>query len=238
MHAVGSPIVRKEDARLLTGQGCYIADLQFKNMSHGVVVRSTHAHAHILKVDIEQAAAMPGILLVLAATDPAVAKLGGIPWELRPPVPADAEGSNDKRLDLALQRILARDVVRYVGEPVAFVVGESLAAAQAAAEVVGVDYEALPSVTAPDEAVADGAPILWPEFPNNVYFPFERGDRATVDAAFAGASHVTEVELRNNRLAANPMEPRGCVGIFGNRQTSSAQARYRARRPSYPGRPD
>ena len=129
-------------------------------------------------------------------------------------MPADAEGANDKRLDLALQRILARDVVRYVGEPVAFVVGESLAVAQAAAEVVGVDYEALPSVTAPDEAVADGAPILWPEFPNNVYFPFERGDRAAVDAAFAGASHVTEVELRNNRLAANPMEPRGCVGIF------------------------
>jgi carbon-monoxide dehydrogenase large subunit len=214
MHAVGSPIVRKEDARLLTGRGCYIADLQFEEMAHGAVVRSTHAHARILKVDIEEAAAMPGILLVLTATDPAIAKLGGIPWELRPPVPVDAEGSNDKRLDLALQRILARDVARYVGEPIAFVVGESLAAAQAAAEVVGVHYEALASVTAPDEAVADGAPILWPEFPNNVYFPFERGDRPAVDAAFAVASHVTEVELRNNRLAANPMEPRGCIGIF------------------------
>ena len=117
-----------------------------------------------LKVDIEQAAAMPGILLVLAATDPAVAKLGGIPWECGRrcrPMPR----VNDKRLDLALQQILARDVVRYVGEPVAFVVGESLAAAQAAAEVVSIGYEALPSVTAPDEAVADGAPILWPEFP-------------------------------------------------------------------------
>jgi len=214
MHAVGSPIVRKEDARLLTGRGCYIADLQFEDMTHGVVVRSTHAHARILNVDVEEATAMPGILLVLTSTDPAIAKLGGIPWELRPPVPADAEGTNDQRLGMALQRILARDVVRYVGEPIAFVVGESLAAAEAAAELIDVEYEALPSVTAPDEAVADGAPILWPEFANNVYFPFEKGDRTAVDAAFAKAKHVTEVKLRNNRLAASPMEPRGCISIF------------------------
>ncbi len=153
-------------------------------------------------------------MLVLTAADPAIACLGGIPWELRPPVPADPEGINDKRLDLASQRILARDVVRYVGEPIAFVVGKNLQAAMAAAELVRVDYEALPSVTAADEAVADGAPVLWPEFPNNVYFPFERGDRAAVDAAFACASHITEIELRNNRLAADPMEPRGCIGIF------------------------
>ena len=214
MQAIGSPIVRKEDARLLTGHGCYIADLQFDGMAHAVVVRSSHAHARILEIDSTDAAAMPGVLLILTAKDPTIAELGGIPWELRPPVPADAEGENDKRLDLALQRILARDVVRYVGEPVAFVVAENLAAAQAASEAVRVDYEMLPSVTAPDDAVADGAPILWPEFPNNTYFPFERGDRAAVAATFAKASHVTEIVLRNNRLAANPMEPRGCIAIF------------------------
>jgi len=214
MNAVGSSIIRKEDARLLTGHGCYIADLQFDGMAHGVVVRSTHAHARIMAIDSSDAAAMPGVLLVLTAADPAIARLGGIPWELRPPVLADPKGENDKRLDLALQRILAREVVRYVGEPIAFVVGESLALAQTAAEAVRVEYDALPSVTAPDEAVTDEAPLLWPEFPNNVYFPFERGDRTIVDAAFAGASHVTEIELRNNRLAANPMEPRGCLAIF------------------------
>ena len=212
--AIGRPIVRKEDARLLTGRGNYIADLQLDGMAFGVAVRSPHAHARIRSIDIGKCNAMPGVLMVLTSADPVIARTGGIPWELRPPVPKDEDGKADAILELALQPILARDVVRYVGEPVAFVVGATVEAATAAAELVAIDYEPLPSVTAPEAAVAEGAPWLWRQIPHNVYFPFEKGDRAAVEAAFAEAHHVSRVVLRNNRVAANPIEPRGCAAQF------------------------
>lgn len=212
--AIGSPIVRKEDARLLTGRGNYIADLQLEGMAFGVVVRSPHAHARIRSIDVARCEAMPDVLLVLTSNDPRIAQTGGIPWELRPPVRKDADGKTDAILELALQPVLARDVARYVGEPIVFIVAETIEAATAAAELVEIDYETLPSVTAPEAAIAEGAPCLWPQIPNNVYFPFEKGDRAAVDAAFAKAHRVSRIVLRNNRLAANPIEPRGCIGSF------------------------
>src|SRR5476649_2153007 len=142
---IGSSIVRKEDARLFTGQGNYIADLHLEGMVYGVVVRSPHAHARIRSIDVSKCRAAPGTLLVLTPTDAIVARTGDIPWELRPPVPPDPTGAFDAILELALQPILARDVVRYVGEPVVFVVGETLEAATAATELVEIDYDILPS---------------------------------------------------------------------------------------------
>jgi carbon-monoxide dehydrogenase large subunit len=210
---LGSDLPRKEDARLVSGRGCYVADLRLEGMVHGAVVRSPHAHARIRGIDAAGAMAMPGVLLVLSAQDARIAALGPIPWELRPP--AHAAGAEvDARLETGLQPILARDVARYLGEPVAFVVADTPHAAADAAERVVVDYETLPAVTSPDGAVRAAAPCLHAAFPGNVYFTFDKGDRAAADAAFAGAHHVAELELRNNRLAANPMEPRGCIAEF------------------------
>ncbi len=211
---IGAALIRKEDARLVSGAGCYVDDRQFADMAYGVMIRSPHAHARIRSIDSTAARAAPGTLLVLTSDDPMIAQLGRIPWELPPPLPADASEEVKARLELGLQPILARGVVRYVGEPVAFVVGETLNAAADAAERFRVDYDDLPSVTAPERAVTPDAPLLHPEFKDNVYFTFEKGDSAAVETAFAGAHHVTQMELRNNRLAANPIEPRGCIGDF------------------------
>ncbi len=211
--SIGSDVLRKEDTRLVSGHGRYVADLRLEGMVYGAVVRSPHAHARILGVDVVGAMAMPGVLLVLSAQDAQIAGLGRIPWELRPPAKATGPEA-DARLETGLQPILANDVARYLGEPVAFVVADTPHAAADAAERLVVDYEILPSVTSPDGAVAAAAPRLHPEFSDNVYFTFDKGDRAAADAAFAAAHHVTELELRNNRLAANPMEPRGCIAEF------------------------
>ena len=183
-------------------------------MAYAAVVRSPHAHARITAIDASEVNGVSGALLVLTAQDPQIAGLGRIPWELRPPLPKDADSAAEARLAAGLQPILVRDVVRYVGEPVAFVVAETAAAAADAAECVHIDYEILASVTTPDGAVKVDAPLLNPVFTDNVYFTFEKGDRGATDNAFAGAHHVTELELRNNRLLANPIEPRGCVGAF------------------------
>ncbi len=195
---------RKEDLRLLTGRGRYVADRVLPGEAHAVVVRSPHAHARILRIDTSAAAAAPGVLAIIAADDPDILALGPIPWELPPPV-ADI---TDERLRRPLQPVMARDVARYLGEPVAFVVAETLHRAMDAAELVDIDYQPLASVTAPDKAAVPGAPALWPEFPDNVYFRFQKGDAPAVASAFAEAAHVVEMTLTNNRVAASPLEPR------------------------------
>ena len=144
--------------------------------------------------------------------------LGGIPWEVRPPVP---KGVDEKTLPpmgspevAAPQQVIARDVVRYVGEIVAMVVAETVHAARDAAERVVVDYEPLPFVVATDASAAQDAPQVWPDRPGNVCFSFRKGDAAAVDAAFAKAHHVTRLDLVNTRLAANPIETRGYIGAY------------------------
>jgi carbon-monoxide dehydrogenase large subunit len=215
IHApLGASLGRKEDARLVTGHGRYVADIALEGMVYGAVVRSPHAHARIRSIEFARAMTVPGALLVLTPDDPQMVRLGRIPWEMAPPLPKSAGTAAEAKLQLGLQPILARETTRYVGEPVAFVVARTPDAAADAAELVHVDYDELPSVTSPYRAVAADAPQLHSEFPDNVYFTFEKGDRAAVEAAFARAHHVTELELRNNRLAANPIEPRGCIGSF------------------------
>ena len=196
---------RREDVRLLTGRGRYVADWNPPGLAHGIVIRSPVAHAHITGIDTSAAVLAPGVIAVLGADDPEIAALGLIPWELPPP-------NADERANVPLQPVLARGTARYLGEPLAFVVADTVAQAQDAAELVDIGYETLLSVTAPDTAAADGAPLLWPGYPGNVYFRFHKGDGEAVDKAFAEAGHMVKISVVNNRLAANPMEPRVYTG--------------------------
>jgi carbon-monoxide dehydrogenase large subunit len=210
---VGRSVRRVEDHRLLTGTGRFVEDVAPDGSAHLVVVRSPHPAARIVAIDTESARRMPGVLGVWTGADLAAEGLGGIPWEVRPP---------DAPRDLPLgdpaiappQPVLAHEVVRYVGEPVAVVVAETHALAEDAAEQLVIDYAALPMVVGAHEAVKPGAPQVWQRFPGNLCFSTAMGDRARADAAFARAAHVTRFATDIPRLVQNPMETRGYVGSF------------------------
>jgi carbon-monoxide dehydrogenase large subunit len=210
---VGRSVRRVEDHRLLTGTGCFVEDVVPDGLAHLVVVRSPHPAARIVTIDPGSARGMPGVLGVWAGADLAAEGLGGIPWEVRPPdAPPDLPPG-----DPAIappQPVLAHEVVRYVGEPVAVVVAETLAQAEDAAERLAIDYAALPSVVGAHAAAAPGAALVWPRFPGNLCFRTAMGDAARADAAFARAAHVTRFATDIPRLVQNPMETRGYVGSY------------------------
>ena len=205
---IGQGVPRWEDPRLLRGGGLYSDDLNLPGQAHGCVLRSPHAHAEIRSIDTAAAAAAPGVLAVYTHEDVEAAGLGSIPCA----VPRNkADGSpmfTPPNLPLRKGR------VRMVGDYVAFVVAETPDAARDAAELIAVDYAPLPSVTATADALADGAPAVWPEAPDNVCFVFEQGDREAVEDAFAKADHVTRLDFVVSRVAVAPMEPRACIGEF------------------------
>jgi carbon-monoxide dehydrogenase large subunit len=205
---IGQPVPRTEDPRLLTGRGRYADDVTLPNQAYGVVVRSPHAHARIRKVDASKARAAPGVLLVLTGEDVVRDGLGGLHAEA---MPEDMGGPKSHR---PLHPVLVADKVRHVGDRVAFVVAETLAEARDAAELVSVDYEPLPSVTALEDALKPGAPKVWDDAQSNLCFPLMFGDQKAVDEAFAKAKSVHKVALRNNRVSANPMEPRAVVAAY------------------------
>ena len=200
---IGQPVRRVEDPRLVTGAGRYSDDINLPNQVHGFVLRSPHAHARIRGIDTSAAKAAPGVLAVLTG-----AELGsaGIPCMI--PL-KNRDGSS--RAD-PLHPILCKDEVNYVGDNVAFVVAESRAQAQDAAELIEVDYDVLPAVADTAKAM-DAGPAAGP--PRGAAQPrlrlaLRRRGRRT-DAAFAKAAHVTKLELVNNRVVCNAMEPRACV---------------------------
>ncbi|MDE0382465.1 MAG: xanthine dehydrogenase family protein molybdopterin-binding subunit [Defluviicoccus sp.] len=203
---VGQPVARTEDPRFLKGEGRYVDDIVLPGEVHGYVLRSPHAAARIRSVDVEAARRAPGVVLVLTREDVEADGVDGIPHF----IPPMAFGAPPPKFS-PLHPVLAGDRVRHVGTPVAFVVAETLDRAMDAAETVAVDYEVLPSVTAPGRATAEGAPAVWDEAPDNIWFTVERGDRAATDAAFARAAHVTRLSLSNNRLSCNAMEPRATI---------------------------
>ena len=207
--AVGQPLRRKEDERLVSGRGSFTDDLHVARALHAVFVRSPHAHADILAVDTAAARAMPGVAAVLTAADCDAAGLGPLPCRALP------RHNRDGRPMPATERpVLARRRVRHVGDPVALVVAESLAQARDAAEAVAVSYAPLPAITDPVAALRPGAPELWPEAPGNLALDWEAGDAAAVARLFAAAQHVTRVDLVNNRVVPNPLEPRGCIAQY------------------------
>ncbi|MBT5457765.1 MAG: xanthine dehydrogenase family protein molybdopterin-binding subunit [Rhodospirillaceae bacterium] len=218
-HAIGQPVLRNEDHRLLTGRGQFSDDAHVPGTVYGVVVRSPHAHATLGRIDINAAAAVKGVLAVLTGADYVADGLKPIPNVPNPahitragePAFANADGTPVFQGD---HWPLARDKVRHVGEPVAFVVAETAHGAEEAAELVSVTYEPLEAVTDVRRAVQSTAPQLWDNAPGNVCFDTDLGDADAVDAAMASAAHIVRLDLWNNRVTAVSMEPRAGTGIY------------------------
>ena len=205
----GQPLTRKEDDALLRGAGRYVADVTPAVTLHAVMVRSPHAHARFTIHDLGRVRAMPGVRLVLTAAD--VADLGPLP------TPGVIPGPEIK---IPVYPILAKDAVRHVGDAVAFVVADSLAAAKDAAEAIAVDWQPLPHVIGAVAALAPGAPRVWADRPGNLAFETELGDAAATQAAFARAARTVELTIVNQRLVTNYLDTRGVVAEYdGNRFT-------------------
>ena len=204
----GASVLRREDPRFLTGQGCYLDDVPMARVATGVFVRSPHAHAVIKAIEIEEALNLPGVLAVITGADLVAAGFGSMP-SMQP-----LEGV-DGSLQAAPEHLpLTTDRVRYVGDPVALVVGETLHAARDGAEAVWVDYESLDVCASLDEAADENHAPIWPEVGSNVCLDWATGDEAAAAQAFEAAAHVVELELGSNRVVPLPMEPRGCIGAY------------------------
>lgn len=206
---IGQAVRRVEDQRFTTGTGAYVADLVLPRQCYGVSVLSPHAHALIKKIDVAAAKAAPGVLCVLTGADAVADGIGGIPPFFMPEAWGGPKGFSTTR------PVLLTDRVRCVGDHVAFVVAETEAQARDAAELVVVDYEPLPAVVDLEEATKPQAPKIWNDCPNgNIGVSIAFGDKAATDAAFAKAAHVAKVRLVNNRVTANPIEPRSALGVY------------------------
>jgi carbon-monoxide dehydrogenase large subunit len=205
---VGQPVLRKEDDTLVRGKGKYTDDFNLSGQAYAWIVRSSHAHGIIKGIDTSAAKAMPGVLGVWTGADLASAGYGpytcGLPLKNRDGTP----------LLQTNRTALMSDKVRYVGDPVAFVVAETPAQARDAAEAVVLDIEPLPAVTEPAEAAKPGAPQLYDHIPNNVALDYHYGDAARVEAAFASAAHVTKLDITNTRVAVVAMEPRAALASY------------------------
>ena len=210
--AVGQSVPRREDPMLLRGLGHYTDDASLPGQANGVMVRSRNAHGIIRSIDTAAAVKMPGVLAVYTGAD---LKAYG-------PLKCIVALNNRDGSPLKKPRrdILATDRVRYVGDPVAFVVAETLAQAKDAAEAVTLDIEPLPAVVSAERAAQDGAPVLYRDVPGNVALDYHYGDTEAVKAAFAHAAHVTRLNLVNSRLAVNCIEPRAALASYeDNRYT-------------------
>src|ERR1700760_1248280 len=207
-YGVGQPVRRKEDDTLVRGKGKYTDDFDLPGQAYAWIVRSSHAHGIIKGIDPSAAKGMPGVLGVWTGADLVSANFN--PFVCGMPLK-----SRDGSALLQTNRMpLAVDKVRYVGDAVAFVVAETVAQARDAAEAVVIDIEPLPAVTSAAEAAQPGAPQLYDHIPNNVALDYHFGDTAKVDAAFAGAAHVTKLDIVNTRVAVVSMEPRAAIGVY------------------------
>jgi carbon-monoxide dehydrogenase large subunit len=209
---VGAPVRRKEDFRFITGKGQYTDDINRAGQAHAYFLRSPHAHANIRKIDASAALASPGVLAVLTGDDLAADKIGGLicGWMIH-----SKDGSPMKA---GPHPALAQGKVRYVGDHVAVVIAESYAQARDAAEAVVVDYDVLQAAADLATVTNKGAPQIHDVSSDNVVYDWHLGDKAATEAAFAKAAHVTKLDLVNNRLIPNAMEPRAAVGEYDSGQ--------------------
>ncbi|MGA0572409.1 xanthine dehydrogenase family protein molybdopterin-binding subunit [Variovorax sp. VNK109] len=205
---IGEAVRRKEDYRFLTGAGNYTDDINLANQKVAVFVRSPHAHATIHKIDTSRARAAPGVKAVFTGEDVANDKINGLPcgWLI-----TSTDGTPMKEPP---HPILAQGKVRYVGDHVAMVVADTLENAKNAAELVDVDYHVLDAVVHVSDAARKQGPALHDAAPDNHCYKWAIGDKSQVDAAFAKAAHVTKLDLYNNRLVPNAMEPRAAIGSY------------------------
>jgi carbon-monoxide dehydrogenase large subunit len=205
---IGQPVRRVEDRRFITGHGRYVDDLARPHQIHAFLLRSPHAHARIRAIDTGAAAAAPGVLAVWTGADLAADGIGTIPC-LSP-----LQNRDGSQAVMPPYPALVTDRARHVGDGVAMVVADSLAAARDAAERVAVDYEPLPASVETARALDPGAPQVWDAAPQNLCFDWEIGDSAAVEHAAGGARHCVTLELVNNRVVVASMEPRGALGEY------------------------
>ena len=205
---IGAAVRRKEDQRFITGKGQYTDDIVRPGQTHAYFVRSPHAHAKIKKVDTRAAAGMPGVVGVLTGADLAGDKIGNLicGWMIH--------SKDGTPMRMSAHPAIAADKACYVGDPVAVVVAETVAQAKDAAEKVVVDYEVLPAVADPAKAQAKGAPQIHECAPANTIYDWHLGDAKAVDAALKAAKHVTKLDIVNNRLVPNAMEPRVALAEY------------------------
>ncbi len=209
-NGIGARVLRKEDNRFLTGKGNYTDDINRPGQTYACLVRSPHAHATINSIDISAAKAAPGVVAVFVGQDLVDDGIGGLVCGM------SVAGKGGEVNKAPPRNVLTIDKARFVGDPVAVVIAETLAQAKDGAELVNVDYTELACVVATDGADKAGAPQLHEEVPNNLALDWEFGDSAAVDAAFATAHKVAEIELINNRMVTNPMEPRSAIGEYNS----------------------
>ena len=204
-QGIGAPVRRKEDARFLTGKGSYVDDIDRPGQTYAHILRSPHAHAAITRIDASKARTAPGVLAIFTGVD---MQVGGLPcgWQIH-----SKDGSP---MAEPPHPVLAQGKVRHVGDPVAVVIAETRAQAKDASELIAIEYKPLPAVVSADDAIKPGAPQLHENAAGNLCYDWHLGDKAAVDAAFAKAAHVTRIDIVNNRLVANPMEPRSAIGEF------------------------
>ncbi len=203
---IGASVKRVEDSRFVQGKGQYVDDLSLKNETFAYLLRSPHAHAAIKNIDTGKALAEPGVVAVYTADD--FAGLGGLPcgWLIH-----NRDGSP---MTEPKHPVLAEGKVRHVGDPVVLVIAETREQAQGAADLIEISYEELPVVINMQAAVDKGSALVHDEAANNLCYDWELGDLGAVDDAFAKAAHVAKIDLVNQRLVANPIEPRAAIGDY------------------------
>src|SRR5690348_11618276 len=205
---IGAAVRRKEDFRFLTGRGTYTDDINRPGQTYAYILRSPHASAKIKAIDVSRAKHAPGVVAIFTGADYAADGKGGLPcgWLIHskdgapmvePPHPP-----------------LVADVVRHIGDQVAVVIAETKAQARDAAELISVDYEELQPVVDTAQALQPSAAQVWPQAKGNVCYDWHLGDKAATDAAFAKAQHVTKIDIVNQRLIPNAMEPRAAIAEF------------------------
>jgi carbon-monoxide dehydrogenase large subunit len=215
-RGIGRDVIRLEDARLVSGGGRYANDISMPDQAYAVLVRSPHAHARILGIDITDAAKSPGIIAVLTGADAARDGIGRIPHK---PVPANPHEVQLRNRDgseffIAPHLIIANGKVRYVGEPVAIVIGTTLAQAADAAERVRVDYGPVPAVVTAEQGLDPAFPTVWETHSSNLCIEADLGDQAGTDAAFAKAAHTVRLTTQINRVTAVPLELRTVLASY------------------------
>jgi carbon-monoxide dehydrogenase large subunit len=206
---IGQAIARKEDRRFVTGTGRYLDDIKLDGETRAYVLRSPYAHARIKSIDATAARQAPGVVAVFTGADAAADNVAPLPCLAHP---GNKPGTPEQ--NFPERPTIAKDTVRFVGDPVALVIAETLAQARDAAELIEIDYDSLPAIADLAKAVQDGAPQIHKEAPNNINITWADGDEPAVKAAFDKAHKVVTVDLVNNRVVPNSMEVRGAIASY------------------------
>src|SRR3954471_23872816 len=208
VEGIGASVVRKEDRRFITGKGRYVDDVKVVGLTHAHFIRSPHAHAKVKGVDPAEALKMPGVVAVLTGQQLVDDKVGNLigGWAI-----TSKDGSPMK---MGAWPAMAPETVRFVGQAVAVVIAETKNQAKDAAEAVVVSYEELPAAADIRAAIKSGAPQLHPEAPGNIIYDWTIGDEGPTDAAFKAAANVVTLDITNNRLVPNAMEPRAAIAEY------------------------